>query len=821
MRELGKIIFALTMVLMACGQVSAFKLQCKVVDNEGEPQAFANYRITTQADTAKVVTMGTAGAEGEIVTNVAQPGSYVLHLTYIGSASQSIDFKAHSASETVDLGTVTMMPDYNVLGEVEIVAQRPLVTKEIDRVGYDVQADVDASTSNLSEMLRKVPMLSVDSDGTITVNGSSNFQVYRNGRPSKSYSSNAKEIFKAIPASMIKRIEVITEPGAKYDAEGVGAIINIVTVDNVSIKGVMGTAGLNATSLNPIPGANLWLSSQIDKVTFSVNGGYFNMSEKNQEMTLDSRYAYDNGNSTTNSSREKAKGNMGYFGAEASYDLDSLNLFTLELNGFAYGANGRSTGQTAMYGPLDTERALIYSYNTLGRTPRSRYFDFDGSLNYQHLMRNPGEMLNASYQISTNHNSSLSLSEYFDMVNMPVDYSGINSDIKQNFIEHTFQFDWTRPFRKIHTVELGAKGIIRRNHAISHLDYVGAMTSDNDFSHITDVAALYAQYSAKLGPVGLRAGLRYEYSHLKAKYADGHTGYSSNLNDLVPSAAANWQINDGNTLTLNYASRINRPGISYLDPTVNQTPTSVSMGNPNLNSAMHHSLKLTYMYIAQKFNFNFSTNYDMSNNGIAGVSYLDDDRMVSTYLNIGHFRALSFNGFLQWTITPKISLMGNGGITYTRYTQQGMEMARWTPFVFARYTQRLPWNLNGQLGLFVFGQQPSSVYTYTHVGNFSNCAMWSISLSRNFLKEERLSVRIEAINPIGRSSRRFVSETINGDYTGTSTITRYHLKGLRFSVSYRFGSMGASVKKTARSISNDDVVGGAQRETGSNSAGGL
>ncbi len=805
------------LLLITCGQVWAFKLQCSVVNPEGEPQAYANYRITTQADTAKVVTMGTAGAEGEIVTNIAQPGSYVLHLSYIGSASKSIDFQAHSSAETVNLGTVTMTPDYNVLGEVEIVAQRPLVTKEIDRVGYDVQADVDAPTSNLSEMLRKVPMLSVDSDGTITVNGSSNFQVYKNGRPSKSYSSNAKEIFKAIPASMIKRIEVITEPGAKYDAEGVGAIINIVTVDNMSIKGVMGNAGITASNLNPIPGANLWLSSQIDKVTFSVNGGYHNLNEKSQDFESYSDYLYNNGNRTTARTHQKGKGNMGYFGAEASYELDSLNLFTLELNGFIYDVNTRSTSSTAMYDP----QSLLYSYNAYNHSPKNRYFDFDGTFNYQHMMRNPGEMLNASYQISTNHNSSLSNTEYYDMVNMPVNYSGINNDMSQNFIEHTFQFDWTRPFRKIHTIELGAKGIIRRNHSLSHIDYVGAMTTDNDFSHITDVAALYTQYSAKLGPVGLRAGLRYEYSHLKAKYADGRNGYSSNLNDLVPSASASWQINDGNSLTFNYASRINRPGISYLDPTVNETPTSVSMGNPDLNSAMHHSLKLTYMYIAQKLNFNFSTNYDLSNNGITGVNYLDDGRMVSTYLNIGHYRALSFNGFVQWTITPKISLMGNGGITYTRYTQQGMELARWTPFVFARYTQRLPWKLNGQLGIFVFGRQPYDVYSYNHVGNFSNCTMWNISLSRNFLKDDRLSVRVEAYNPIGRSTRRFVSETINGDYTGTSTTLHHHLKGVRLNISYRFGSMGASVKKTARSINNDDMVGGSQRDSGSSSTGGM
>ncbi len=134
------------------------------------------------------------------------------------------------------------------------------MTKEIDRIGYDVQADEESKTNTVIDMMRKVPMVSVDADGTIKVNGSTNFKIYKDGRPNQSFTNNSKDVLSAIPASMIKRIEVITEPGAKYDAEGVGAIINIVTMDNTSMGGVMGSVRVGARSNNDfLPDGSLWL----------------------------------------------------------------------------------------------------------------------------------------------------------------------------------------------------------------------------------------------------------------------------------------------------------------------------------------------------------------------------------------------------------------------------------------------------------------------------------------------------------------------------------------------------------------------------------
>ena len=124
---------------------------------------------------------------------------------------------------------------------IEVTAQRQLIKQEVDRIGYSVADDADSKTNNVLTMLRKVPMVSVDASDEIRVNGQQNFKIFRNGHPDPSLSRNAKDILKAMPASSVKRIEVITEPGAKYDAEGTTLILNIVMADNSTIKGVSGS----------------------------------------------------------------------------------------------------------------------------------------------------------------------------------------------------------------------------------------------------------------------------------------------------------------------------------------------------------------------------------------------------------------------------------------------------------------------------------------------------------------------------------------------------------------------------------------------------
>lgn len=784
--------------------IFAYQVNAVATDSVGEGLPYVSYWIYG-TDSIKPVTAAVSTADGVIDGKLADPGKYRIRLGYVGMNDVERTFEVSDSSPVADLGDITMSESARTLQGVTVTAQRPLVVKQIDRLGYDVQADPEMPTANVSDILRKVPMVSVDADGTIKVNGSTNFKIYKNGRPNNSMSRNAKELFKAMPASMIRRVEVITDPGAAFDAEGTTAVLNIVTEDNAAIKGVLGNVNLRYSNLNDYPEGSVWLTSEIDKVTFSAYGGYSHLGGKMTENETSSATYYPDGTVRRSESTTKTKGDITYFGLDASWQPDTLNLFTAEMNGYWFNTSPRGTSlQTTTSATGD----VIGSLSSFQHDPFMRYFDIDAAVNYQRLTHRKGETYTISYMLSHTNQSQNGYTDYYDGQGVDrVPYTAIISDYKLEFIEHTFQADWTRIFGR-HTIDLGAKGIFRRNHSTNEFEYTGWMNTDNEFKHITNIGALYAQYSLGLGPVNLRAGLRWEYSHLKASYPDGSAdSYSSRLNDWVPSAAASWQINDANSLTFNYSTSISRPGISYLNPAVTISPVSESYGNPDLESARRSSMKLTYMLIKPKFNFNISTTYTFVNNGIASVNFLDDNNIIhSTYANIGHTRELGFQAFAQWSPSMKTRLMLNGGVTRQYASQTGMKIAKWAPRGYMQVSQQLPWKITAEASVFVNGASIDGVYGYS-TASFINSIYYTIQLRRNFLKEDRLSVSVSAMNPIGPSRRHATDYTVNGDYTGRTDTFGHYAHGFNISIGYRFGSLNAQVKKTAKTIENDDLVG--------------
>lgn len=804
-------VYFLSALLMFAGP---YNVNGRLIDPSGEPEPFATLRVYLQSDTLKPVVLATSSDVGTFSLDLPDAGSYRLSAAAVGKSPASAEFDVTASSPVVSLGDITIHEADNLLSEVTVTAQRPLVTKEIDRIGYDVQGDEDSKTSTVNEILRKVPLVSVEADGTIKVNGSSDFKIYKNGRPNSSFTNNAKDIFKAIPASTIKKIEVITDPGAREDAEGVGAILNIVTMQNTALRGVMGSVGLWMGSSNPIPQPFVWITSQIDKVTFSVNGGYFGNTGRVYKSRTESDMTYDgNGNRLVSSSAtnwRRSSGNGGYVQFEMSYEMDSLNLFTAEFGGYTYGSDNPSTSSSAMYGPAGD---LIYSFDENQLKSKYSYMDFNGSFNYQRLTRRPNEMITLSYMISTNGSDNSSESSYENMITPLFDYTGINAWNHARFIEHTGQLDWTRPINDNHKFDIGGKFIFRGNNAKGERDYVGK-TDDplipTKYTHRTSIGAAYFDWRSKFGKVTLRAGLRYEFSRLTSKdKIEADNNFASNLSDWVPMAAVNYTINDANTIKLSYNTRISRPGIDELNPTIVETPTSVSSGNPKLSSALYHTLSLNYNIIKQQFNADFSMSYRMSNTGVHTVNWIEDDKTYSKYDNIGQSRRFNFNGYFRWMIGVKTNWMMNFGVSHAsiKYAADArnpeLSASGWGANMFTRFTQELPWKLT--LGLSVYGWYngfsglySKNIFTPSNINH-------AIQLTRNFLKDNRLTTTLYISNPFGPYTTTWKTEYMNGGRTGSSANYSYNRFMVGISINYRFGSLNAFVKKASRAASNDDL----------------
>jgi hypothetical protein len=228
MKKLGLIL--IISLLTICQTISAQGTLIKGVLADSlthETEPFATIHVFKAKDMNKTVAMSVTDADGKIAQEVNGKGTFVITFSSVGKMTVNKTVILNGQKE-LSLDTVYTCDDRQMLHGVEVVAHKPLVKMETDKLSYQVADDIDSKSNTVLEMLRKVPMVTVDGQDNITVNGSSSFKVYVDGKPSVMMSSNPSQVFKNMPASAVKSIEVVTNPGAKYDAEGVGGVLNIV-----------------------------------------------------------------------------------------------------------------------------------------------------------------------------------------------------------------------------------------------------------------------------------------------------------------------------------------------------------------------------------------------------------------------------------------------------------------------------------------------------------------------------------------------------------------------------------------------------------------
>jgi hypothetical protein len=685
---------------------------------------------------------------------------------------------------------------------VEIKAQKQLIKQEIDRIGYDVQADEESKTQTVLDMLRKVPMVTVDGQDNILVKGNSSYKIYKNGHYDPSLSKNAKEVLKSMPASMVKRIEVITDPGAREDAEGVDAILNIVMVDGSKMQGITGVVSASYTSLNQ---ANFYtsLTGQTGKLLMSVDYGYGGMSSCATESRVDVDRTYlDTGSRMLSHSEGTNPGAIHYTNLNASYDIDSLNLLSASFGGYFYKLNVQGDGSTW----LGNGNQTTYSYNNHYWMPGYSHHSWNGRLDYEHKTRRKGERLTLSYMLALTRQHTDQENEYSELVNAPFLYTGRLLTERERFTEHTFQVDWLRPLGKGHQLELGTKYIDRNNNSHDTQEFYGVdMSTTDEFQHTTRVLAGYADYIYKHDKWSARGGLRYEYSYMKGSYPDGKwNAFDKHLGDWVPQATVKYQLTDAQSLKLNYTTSINRPGISYLNPSVVVSPAIVQQGNPRLSSSHTQRISLVYSYILPLLTLQIAPSYNFSSGGISTVQTAKDDIMYRTYENILRYRRFSIEQYVQWKPFDGTTLVINNNLRYEHNENPnlGYRTYGWSDSYYANVSQKLPWKLLLYLSSYgKIGRSPSGIYNMQH-SYFGYYA----SLQRSFLKDGRLTVRISANAPFNKYWTT-EAETVNGDYRAFEKSWN-HARSFTLSVTWRFGSLKASVKKAEHSIDNDDVVGG-------------
>ena len=783
--------------------------------NDGEP--YATIRIALTENPQKPVRLAVTADNGKFNEKLSQPGSYVISFSSVGKNSVQRNFTLTEKAPNADLGTILISESAEMLKGVEVVAQKPLVKAEIDKVTYSMEDDPDSKTNSTLEMLRKVPLVTVDGEDNIQVNGSSNFKVHVNGKPNNMMSNNPKEVLKSLPANSVKAIEVITDPGAKYDAEGIVGILNIITISGSSMQGY--TVSLNAGVNNRGYNAGAYGTVQVGKFTVTGNYSYNhsdtpgNTSTSNREDFTSDTYKYLSQNSSG-----KNKGDFNFGSLEGSYEIDTLNLvsFSMQMYGGAYDSWG--TGKTLMQ---NSKKEHVYSYNTLINNYNG-YGSIGANFDYQHSFKKKGEYLTFSYRYNGSPDNSEASTEYEDIRDYPYDLRNqrYNNDARTD--EHTFQLDYTNPISSMHDIDFGAKYILRNNKSESQYfkEYNGNYQVDesltDNFKQTQDILAAYGDYKLKWKKMAAKVGVRYEHTFMNVEYDKmPEKNFDAGFDDIVPSMMLSYQLGPAKTLRANYNMRISRPGIWYLNPFKNTSnPTSISYGNPDLETEKSHSLGLGFSSYSAKFNVNANLNYSFVNNGIQNYSFMNNGVMESTYGNIGHTQRTSLSLWMNWNPGNKTRLSVNASGTYTdmRCDESFLKQSNngFYGNLFLNAQQTLPWDL--RFSLYGGGSSP-----YISLqGKGSSYMYYGFGLSRSFLKEKRLSISINTSN-LFHKYMTFKSETVTDTfrslYEGKNLQQSYGLN-----ISWRFGELKAQVKKANRSINNDDLMsgGGGQSSGGGN-----
>lgn len=770
---------------------------------------FASIALFNVADN-KAIDGTTADETGKFAISKVAPGSYKLMISFIGYKDKAVNVKVEKGKD-VELGSIQLASSVQNLQEVTITGEKSLIEEKVDRMVFNAEKDITSKGGDASDLLRKVPMLSVDLDGNVSLRGSSNIKVLINNKPSTIIAANVADALKQIPADMIKSVEVITSPSAKYDAEGSGGIINIITKKN-NLQGLT----LNIDSGVGNRGSNLGLNGSYRKGKMGFTLGGFGRAFYNKATSVLDQTTYSGNNSflTNQSSTAKDRGLFGQYSLGWDYDLGKNQALSA---GLRYGTRNFLQKQDLTINQYENSILNNSSLRKVDRKDLSGTVDFN--IDYIRTFKPQQE-----WSISTLY-SRTGLTNNFntDILNESgaVDSKLKNENKNQNS-ELTLQTDYQTPLGKNQLLEFGAKGIFRT--VDSDFKYLTAGESGNFVLSTTNpsgvlnykqnVAAGYFSYTLSTkNKYTFKLGTRYEYTGITADMGDNKPIDIPAYGNLVPSINVSKALSGSTTLKVAYNRRIQRPGIQQLNPNVNlSNPQSISTGNPALSPELTDNFELGLSTNIKKTYINASVFARQTNNSITQVRMAVDTlqgAIVTTYENIGKQRAYGANIFANVYLTPKWTLNGSVDILHSYLEGQTTGLDGTSVGISNsgfNYGGRLMSQISLRNG---WGLQAFGFYRGKEIqlqGTRTGFYMYSLGFKKD-IANKKGSIGFGAENFLTKGVR-FTSDLTSPQFVQTGTTQLYN-RNFKITFSYSIGKMSFNApKKKTKSVNNTDVVGG-------------
>lgn len=700
----------------------------KVVEkNNQQPIEFATVMIANKT-TQAVITGETTDLDGNFLLQSKEREFYI-EVTFIGFEKKVInDFEI--INNQVDLGTIALAEDSKVLAEIEVVAEKSTTEFKLDKRVFNVGKDLSSTGASAYEVLNNVPSVNVSIEGAISLRGSSGVQILINGKPSVLASEQGKGLG-TITADMIESVEVITNPSAKYDAEGTSGIINII-LKKEERRGINGSISLN-TGLpqNHSVGASLNRRTEKFNLFTQLGAGYRELPRIGEDINRDLV-----NNTTIYSSGKEYRNEQFYnFVLGTDYYINPQNVLTLSAN-VAYEVEEQPSRYDFSFedenGDITSE--WYRTEVTSALNPKFQYelqyvSDFKDDKDHVLMFSALGNFFGKD-QSSTFENATL---------------SGINrtssQETRTNFKEakYTFNLDYTKPFSKKITVETGAQYVLQdvsNDFAVTDLisgEWVDNSDLTNIFNYNQKVLGVYGTGAYEHNSFGVKVGLRVENTDLQTVLITTNESNNLNFTNFFPTAHISYKVTDRFSLQAGYSRRIYRPRLWDLNPFFNiRNNFSFRTGNPDLLPEFTDSYEVSSIYILDKISMNFSVFHRYTTDVIDRISTFEDNVNIFKPYNIGTKRSTGIEFNTKYS--PKKWFTLNGDFNYNYFNRQGELESVMFDFSASQWSTKWTskFNLPADIDFEITGRYESKFRTVQ--GEISDMLFADLGLRKKILK---------------------------------------------------------------------------------------
>ncbi len=770
-------------------------LSGKVIDQENNvPVEFASVILYSMRDSSMIG--GTiTDATGSFLLKDLPMGRFFLDIKFIGYEHLvKQDIKINPKTPTINLGEINLAIVSEEIGEVNIVAERTQVQYKLDKKVINVGQDVTAAGGTAVDVLEKSPAVQTDIDGNVTLRGSSSFTVFIDGKPSVLQGSDALQ---QIPASEIENIEIITNPSAKYDPDGVAGIINVVLKKNRAsgISGIINASiGTNhkykadalvnfrSKNLNWFVGAN-WRDYEF------LGGG---SSLRETYLTGQTNYLNSDGE------RNMFRGGNGF---KSGFDLNITNNQTLSLSAeygtFDFGRYANSN--YTYYTSLDPNKSY---YNSLSNFDRGGPH-YSVNLNYQINFAKPGHNLQAQINYHNDISDETELTEQYDMdvygARIPNSLYSLKTDENASENEWRAKIDYVIPFTETRKLEAGYQArldnsyseYLYQNYDADLNQWTTNETYSNDMEYKNNIHAVYATYSDQFAGFGIQFGLRGEYADRNFYQITTRESFPLEKFDIFPSLHINRKITESFEAQAGYSKRIDRPNGRFLNPYPNFADEfSVNQGNPMLEPAYTNSYELNFIKRFGNSSLSLETYYRQGSNLMTRIqTVLPDGRLLSTWDNLNKDHAIGSEIMANVVASKAINFMLSGNLYY--YSFEGsisdQDVSNNSINFDARFnaTLKLKSNTRFQVNGFYSGASVTAQGT-REAFIFANIA------ARQSLFNDKLNLTLSLRDPFGTMKHKFTS--LSETFFNETEFSR-EARVFEFSVSYKINNYNSKKQR--------------------------